>query len=96
MASEASVNQGGQSSGVDARCVVAAPPPPEARLEPTLLVALIAFTFHRLACDRLLTPLSASLHTPAPHSFKLQTRRGAAGHARPQWPPVKWGRCLLA
>lgn len=47
---------GQASSGAEVRCVVAAPPLPEARLERTLLVALIAFTFDRLACDRPLTP----------------------------------------
>lgn len=77
MASAASVNQGGQSSGVDARCVVAAPPPPEARLERTLLVALIAFTFHRLACDRPLTPAECRPPHPSPQLIQTADQTGS-------------------
>lgn len=54
------------SSGAEVRCVVAAPPLPEARLERTLLVALIAFTFDRLACDRPLTPAECQPLHPSP------------------------------
>lgn len=56
------------------RCVVAAPPLPEARLERTLLVALIAFTFDRLACDRPLTPAECQPLRPSPHSFREEPR----------------------
>lgn len=54
------------SLGVEVRCVVAAPPLPEARLERTLLVALIAFTFDRLACDRPLTLAACQPLYPRP------------------------------
>lgn len=42
-------------------------PPPEACPERTLLVALIAFTFDRLAQDRPLTPCTASAPQPPSH-----------------------------
>lgn len=45
---------------------MAAPLLPEARLEPTLLVALIAFTYDRLAYDRPLTPAERPLHPSPP------------------------------
>lgn len=45
---------------------MAAPPLPEARLERTLLVALIAFTFDRLAYDRPLTPAECQPLHPSP------------------------------
>lgn len=69
MASTAAVHQGG-CLGVEVRCAVAAPLLPEARLERTLLVALIAFTFDRLACDRPLTLVACQplYPRPPPHS----------------------------
>lgn len=48
------------------RCVVAAAPLPEARLERTLLVALIAFTFDGLACDRPLTQCTLAVNPQSP------------------------------
>lgn len=51
--------------GVKVRCVVAAAPLPEARPERTLLVALIAFTFDGLACDRPLTQYTLAVN-PSP------------------------------
>lgn len=62
------------------RCVVAAAPLPEARPERTLLVALIAFTFDRLACDRPLTPARA----PASAAPPLRSLWVCVGG----WPPL--------
>lgn len=72
--------------GGEVRCVVAAAPLPEARLERTLLVALIAFTFDGLACDRPLTqctldvnpqPPLAQGHPPAPEGAWAAGQRWA-------------------
>lgn len=72
--------------GGEVRCVVAAAPLPEARLERTLLVALIAFTFDGLACHRPLTqctlavnpqPPLAQGHPPAPEGAWAAGQRWA-------------------
>lgn len=81
------------------RCAVAAAPLPEARLERTLLVALIAFTFDRLACDRPLprrrprNPPAASVggcwgaRHPGRGAGALQGVREGTGRARGGWHP---------
>lgn len=58
--------RGSAACGCEVRCAVAAAPPPEARLEPTVLVALIAFTFDGLACDRPLTRSALAAHSQPP------------------------------
>lgn len=72
--------------GGEVRCVVAAALLPEARPERTLLVALIAFTFDGLACDRPLTqcipavnpqPPLAQGHPPAPEGAWAAGQRWA-------------------
>lgn len=75
---------GRASPGAEVRCVVAAPLLPEARPERTLLVALIAFTFNRLARDRPLTPARAGLCTPAPYSAALRPGRAARAAQEPR------------
>lgn len=64
--------------GGEVRCVVAAAPLPEARLERTLLVALIAFTFDGLACDRPLTLCTLAVNPqPPPAQGHLPALEGA-------------------
>lgn len=76
------------SLGVEVRCVVAAPPLPEARLERTLLVALIAFTFDRLACDRPLTLAACQpLYPRPPPPFREEPRlRPKTAYQVGSWP----------
>lgn len=72
--------------GSEVRCVVAAPPLPGARPEPTLLVALIAFTFDRLAGDRPLTPAASAAATAGPCCSAP-----SAGQPRPPGPAATPG-----